>query len=106
MMKAVEFTSSRETTTIEKGYIMKKANIRIEKEKHSTVSEFGVSNAKFYGYCFVDNKRFGTVWKFKDDGRYIVNQDFDRKLHSAINRPLQVNGNTLQELKKNLVNVL
>lgn len=80
--------------------------VTIKKETFSLVPEFGVSNAKFYGYCFVDNKRFGTVWKFKDDGRYIVNQDFDRKAHSKDNRPLQVKGNTLAELKKNLVNVL
>lgn len=84
-----------------------KTNIRIEKEKWQPVSNFGTSNAKFYGYCFVNGKRFGCVYKFKNDdyinpGVYVCNQDFNPCVHSKDNRPLQIKGKTLGELRENI----
>lgn len=75
--------------------------IKFEKEKFSTVKDFGHSNAKFYGYCIIDGKRYGTTWKF-NDGKYVVNQDFDRQVHNANNRPKQFVAETISELKAKL----
>ena len=77
-------------------------SVKIEKEKYHTIQEVGWSNADFYGYGIVNGKRMGTVWKFKEDGSYIFNEDFDRKVHSAARRPQRVKGMTLRELKENI----
>lgn len=79
--------------------------VKFEKEKFSTVKDFGHSNAKFYAYCIVDGKRYGTTWKF-NDGKYVINQDFNTRIHSRENRPKQIVGNTLAELKSNLYDAI
>ena len=81
------------------------ANITIEKEKFSTVAPIGYSNADFYGWAFNDCKRIGTVWKFKNEGRYVFSEDFDRNRHSRENRPVQCNGKTLKALKNAMAEV-
>lgn len=75
--------------------------IKIEKEKYPSTTEIGISNAKFYGYVINDYKRIGTVWKF-NDGHYVMNEDFNRYVHSHNNRPVQVVAKTLKELKAKL----
>lgn len=72
------------------------------KKSQSLVSEVGVSNAKWHGFAYVDGKRLGTVWRFKDDGRYVCNEDFDSRKHSRENRPMQFRGQTLAALKSDI----
>ena len=76
-------------------------SLKIQKEKYSTIQEIGTSNAKFYGYLILNGHRMGTVWKF-NDGKYVFNEDFDRKVHSQFKRTSQVKGLTLSELKENV----
>lgn len=75
--------------------------IKFEKDKFSA-SIPGTSNAVFYAYAIIDGKRRGTVWNFKDDGRYAFNEDFDRRKHDKENRPVQVVRPTLAELRKGI----
>lgn len=78
------------------------ATVRIEKEKHSLVKDIqGTSNAKFYGWVFVDGKRVGTVWVF-NDGRYAMNEDFNSRKHSRENRPIQLIANSISGLKNRI----
>ena len=79
--------------------------VKFEKEKYPSTPEIGWSNAKFYAFCIVDGKRYGTTWRF-NDGKYVINQDFDRRIHSRENRPKQIVGNTLAELKSNLYDAI
>lgn len=81
------------------------ANITIKKETFSTVAPIGHSNADFYGWAFDGCKRIGTVWKFKNEGRYVFNEDFDRGKHSRENRPVQCSGKTLKALKAAMAEV-
>lgn len=85
---------------LEKGKTM--ANITIKKEKFSTVAPIGYSNADFYGWAFNDCKRIGTVWVFKNEGKYVFNEDFDRDRHSRENRTVQCSGKTLKALKSEI----
>lgn len=70
--------------------------VKIDKENQPTTTDFGRSNAKFYGWFSVNGKREGTVWCFPD--YYVANEDFDRKRHFRDNRPKQFNGANLKEL--------
>ena len=79
--------------------------VTIKKTK-DLVADFGNCNAKWHGFAFVDGKRLGTVWRFKDDGRYVCNEDLDSRRHSRENRPMQFKGRTLAELKLDIANKL
>ena len=75
--------------------------IKFEKPTYNEC-EIGTSNASFYAYCFIDNERYGTVWKFKDDGRYVLNEDYNRLKHDKQNRPNQIVAPTLNELRERI----
>lgn len=72
--------------------------VRIEKERHHTISDFGYSNARFYGYCTIDGKRIGTVWRF-NDGAYVMNEDFNSRVHTKDNRPKQYKATNIGALR-------
>lgn len=76
--------------------------VKIEKEKFSTTTDFGHSNAKFCGYLYYNHECKGTIWKYNSGG-YCFNEDFNRKIHNKETRPTQVVSNTLSDLKE-LVN--
>ena len=52
-------------------------NVKIKRETMHLAPLRGHSNATFYGYAYVDNKRVGTVDKFNDGG-YRFAPDYDR----------------------------
>ena len=75
--------------------------IKFEKLSYPAPELPGKSNAKFYSYCMIDGKRFGTVWKF-NDGNYVLNEDFDTRKHDKDNRPIQIVAPTLNALRERI----
>lgn len=69
--------------------------VKIDKEKCPT-TDFGRSNAKFYGWFSLNGKRAGIVWRMSEV--YVTNEDFDRKRHSKDNRPKQFKAANLKDL--------
>lgn len=78
--------------------------ITVKKSNSLVAPTLCSSPARFYGFGYADGKRIGTVWKF-NDGHYVFNEDFDRKVHSKDNRPKQCKGRTLAVLKQSMKEV-
>lgn len=75
-------------------------SVKIEKGRDYSPMP-GCGSSEFYGYAYVDNKRVGTVWKFRD-GHYVMNEDFNNLWHSREKRPKQFSARRLSELKRQL----
>ena len=76
-------------------------SVKIEKGRDYSPMP-GRGSSEFYGYAFVDGKRVGTVWKFRD-GHYVMNEDFDTLRHSREKRPKQFSARRLADLKRQLM---
>jgi len=79
---------------------LKGATMKVTIKKTTDYNPFGYGEGKWHGFAYVDSKRIGTVWRFRD--RYICNEDFDSRKHSRENRPMQFKGRTLADLKADI----